>query len=32
MIAEQSDFITPHISDSHAIDYPCFKSGWVCEY
>jgi F-type H+-transporting ATPase subunit a len=25
------DFITPHISDSHAIDYPCLKSGWVCE-
>jgi F-type H+-transporting ATPase subunit a len=25
------DIITPHISDSHAIDYPCLKTGWVCE-
>ena len=25
------DFITPHITDSRAIDYPCLKTGWVCE-
>jgi F-type H+-transporting ATPase subunit a len=32
MIAEKQDIITPHISDSHTLDFPCFKSGWVCEY
>jgi F-type H+-transporting ATPase subunit a len=32
MQAEKVDFITPHISDAHAIDYPCAKPGWVCEY
>ena len=32
MIAEQADYITPHISDAYTIDYPCFNSGWVCEY
>lgn len=32
MIAEREDFITPHISDSHTLDFPCIKSGWVCEY
>ena len=32
MIAEQADYITPHISDSYSIDYPCLKGGWVCEY
>ena len=32
MIAERQDIITPHISDSHTLDFPCFKSGWVCEY
>jgi F-type H+-transporting ATPase subunit a len=41
MIAEVKDFITPHITDSHAIDYPCLASGtqwWerlipqTCEY
>jgi F-type H+-transporting ATPase subunit a len=31
MIADAPDFITPHISDAHSIDYPCLKSGWVCE-
>ncbi len=25
------DFITPHISDAHTLDYPCFRSGFVCE-
>jgi F-type H+-transporting ATPase subunit a len=32
MIADQKDFITPHITDSHALDYPCFHTGFVCEY
>ena len=31
MIAEAEDYITQHISDSHTLDFPCFKSGWVCE-
>lgn len=31
MQAEKIDIITPHITDAHAIDYPCFKTGWVCE-
>src|SRR4051812_22851924 len=26
------DFITPHITDSHFIDLPCFKPGYVCEH
>jgi len=32
MIADQKDFITPHITDAHALDYPCFHTGFVCEY
>ncbi len=32
MIANQIDFITPHITDAHTLDYPCFRSGLVCEY
>lgn len=32
MIAESSDIITPHITDSHSLDFPCLSSGWVCEY
>ncbi|MDQ6689687.1 MAG: F0F1 ATP synthase subunit A [Gemmatimonadota bacterium] len=32
MIADQKDFITPHITDSRTLDYPCFKPGFVCEY
>ncbi|MEA2761295.1 MAG: F-type H+-transporting ATPase subunit a [Gemmatimonadaceae bacterium] len=32
MIVDQVDFITPHISDSHTLDYPCIKAGFVCEY
>jgi len=32
MIADQKDFITPHITDSPTLDYPCFHSGFVCEY
>jgi F-type H+-transporting ATPase subunit a len=31
MQGNASDIIIPHITDSHAIDYPCLKSGWVCE-
>ena len=32
MIVDQVDFITPHIIDAHTLDYPCFHSGFVCEY
>ena len=32
MIADQKDFITPHITDAHTLDFPCFHSGFVCEY
>ena len=32
MIGNEVDFITPHISDSHTLDYPCFHTGFVCEY
>jgi F-type H+-transporting ATPase subunit a len=32
MIADGKDFITPHITDSHHLEYPCFKAGWACEY
>jgi len=32
MIADQKDFITPHITDSHTLDFPCFRPGFVCEY
>jgi F-type H+-transporting ATPase subunit a len=32
MIADAKDFITPHITDSHTLDYPCLHSGFVCEY
>jgi len=32
MIADDKDFITPHITDSHTLDYPCFHKGFVCEY
>ncbi len=28
---QQVDIITPHITDAHAIDYPCSHPGWVCE-
>jgi len=30
--AVQQDFITPHLTDAHTLDYPCFHSGFVCEY
>lgn len=26
-----TDIITPHITDAHAIDYPCMHRGFVCE-
>ena len=29
---KQEDIITPHITDSHAIDLPCFRTSMVCEY
>ena len=41
MIADQKDFITPHITDAHTLDYPCFTQSahWyqrlipqACEY
>jgi F-type H+-transporting ATPase subunit a len=41
MIADEKDFITPHITDAHTLDYPCFAQGahWyqrlipqACEY
>ena len=41
MIADQADFITPHITDAHTLDYPCFTHAahgyqriipQVCEY
>lgn len=25
------DLIMPHITDSHVIDYPCFRRGFICE-
>ncbi|HEY5088155.1 MAG TPA: F0F1 ATP synthase subunit A [Gemmatimonadaceae bacterium] len=27
----QIDIITPHITDAHAVDYPCMHPGFVCE-
>jgi F-type H+-transporting ATPase subunit a len=32
MIADAKDFITPHITDSHTLDFPCLRPGFVCEY
>jgi F-type H+-transporting ATPase subunit a len=32
MIADQKDFITPHITDAHTLDFPCLHTGFVCEY
>ncbi len=29
--AQTVDIITPHITDSRSIDYPCFTAGLVCE-
>lgn len=30
MQGNSADIILPHITDSHELEYPCFKSGWVC--
>ena len=27
---ERVDHITPHITDSHSLEYPCLKPGWAC--
>src|SRR5687767_146157 len=32
MIADNQDFITPHITDGRTLDYPCFHQGFVCHY
>jgi F-type H+-transporting ATPase subunit a len=32
MIVDDKDFITPHITDGHTLDYPCLHTGFVCEY
>ena len=32
MAAEGKDFILPHITDSHHVEYPCLDTGWVCSY
>ena len=29
--AQAVDIITPHITDSRSVDYPCLRSGLVCE-
>lgn len=31
-VPERVDIITPHITDSHSLEYPCFKPGWACHY
>lgn len=31
LLAAGPDIITPHITDAHAVDYPCFRPGFVCE-
>ncbi|MEP6508051.1 MAG: F0F1 ATP synthase subunit A [Gemmatimonadales bacterium] len=31
MMLLSQDFITPHITDAHALDYPCLKAGFICE-
>ena len=30
MKAENQDIITPHITDSHHLEYPCLESGFAC--
>jgi F-type H+-transporting ATPase subunit a len=32
MIADEKDFITPHITDGRTLDYPCLHEGFVCHY
>ncbi len=29
-VPERVDMITPHITDSHSLEYPCLKPGWAC--
>jgi F-type H+-transporting ATPase subunit a len=29
---QKVDIITPHITDAHELDYPCFNPGFVCRY
>lgn len=31
MKVPSQDIITPHITDSHHLEYPCFKAGFACE-
>lgn len=31
-VPERVDIITPHITDSHSLELPCFKPGWACHY
>ncbi len=31
MKVPSQDIITPHITDSHHLEYPCFKPGFACE-
>ena len=30
-VRHAQDIITPHIRDSHIVDYPCFKPGFICD-
>jgi len=32
MTADNQDIITPHITDSHALEYPCLQEGFACHY
>ncbi|MCR4338903.1 MAG: F0F1 ATP synthase subunit A [Gemmatimonadaceae bacterium] len=29
-VPERVDIITPHITDSHSLEYPCLAPGWAC--
>ena len=29
-VPERVDIITPHITDSHSLEYPCLQPGWAC--
>ncbi|MEO6332007.1 MAG: F0F1 ATP synthase subunit A [Gemmatimonadaceae bacterium] len=31
-VPERVDIITPHITDSRSLEYPCFEPGWACHY
>src|ERR1035437_8785471 len=30
-VRNAQDIITPHIRDSHVLDYPCLKPGFMCD-